>query len=112
MPRFLYLLRKGADCGGAMSPEEMQNLIQTYMAWIETLKPGGHLLAAEKLEDGEGRVIQKKGILKDGPFSEAKEVVGGFWIIEADDYDHAIKLSEGLPYGDENNLEIRRIHEN
>lgn len=111
MPKYLYLLRNSGAGTDEMSPEDMQQIMEKYMAWLERLKPGDHLVAAEKLVDGTGRVVQKsKGLVRDGPFSESKEVVGGFWIVTARDYDQAVALSEDLPYGS-GTLEIREIHE-
>ena len=111
MPKYLYLIRNSGEGTGVMSPEDMQQIMEKYLAWVENLKSGNHFVAAEKLVDGTGRVVQKsKGIVRDGPFSESKEVVGGFWIVSARDYGEAVALSEDLPYGD-GTLEIREIHE-
>ncbi len=110
MAKFLYLLRNSGECvTTTMSPEETQQVIQKYMAWIEKL--GEAFVAGEKLRDGEGRVLEKdRGIVKDGPFSETKEVVAGFWIVQAKDIEHAAALAEELPWG-AGSLEIRPIDE-
>jgi hypothetical protein len=112
MAKFLYLLRNDGSCPStAMSPEDMQQMVQKYMAWVASLEPEGRLLAAEKLHDDEGRVLrQGQGVVKDGPFSETREVVGGFWIVQASDYADAVALSAGLPWG-EGTLEVRQIQE-
>lgn len=112
MAKFLYLLRNDGAClSNSMSPEDMQGTVEKYMAWVASLEPGGRLVAAEKLRDQEGRVLRKgQGVVKDGPFSETREVVGGFWIVQAKDYDEAVTLAAGLPWGD-GTLEVRQIQE-
>jgi hypothetical protein len=112
MARFLFLVRNDGDCPTTtMSPEEMQRLVQRYMAWVDRLSRDKNLLGAEKLRSDGGRVLREgKGVVKDGPFSETKEVIGGFWLVEARDYDHAVALAEGLPFG-AGTLEIREIEE-
>ncbi len=110
MAKFLYLLRNDGECvTSQMSPEETQQVIQKYMAWIEKLSDA--FVAGEKLRDGVGRVLVKdKGVVKDGPFSETKEIVAGFWIVQARDLQHAVELAEDLPWG-AGSLEVRAIDE-
>jgi len=45
----------------------------------------------------------------DGPYTETKEIVGGYFLIEADSYDHAIELSRDCPHFDFGSIEIREL---
>jgi hypothetical protein len=45
----------------------------------------------------------------DGPFAEGKEIIGGFWIITADDLDDAVRTVSGCPHLDNGSLEVREI---
>jgi hypothetical protein len=47
----------------------------------------------------------------DGPFSETKEVIGGYWILEADSYDEMQELVADCPHLEHGRLEIRQIEE-
>lgn len=47
----------------------------------------------------------------DGPFAEAKEVVGGYWIIEVESPEEAVEWAKRCPMGDNETIEIRRIQE-
>ena len=82
---------------------------------LDRMEAAGHLAGGQKLKDGEGRVMKtEKGKLRvlDGPYSETKEVIGGYWLIDAADYDEAIELSRDCPhieYGA--SLEIREVEQ-
>lgn len=111
MPRFLILARDRSESFADFSPADMQALIQRYVAWGERLAAGGHLEVSHKLKDGEGRVLGPGGTSTDGPFTEAKEVVGGFWLLTADDLDHAHRLVADCPHLDFGSLELRAIED-
>jgi hypothetical protein len=78
-----------------------------YQDWRRTKATGG-----QKLMDGEGRVLQKQnGKLSviDGPFAEAKEVLGGFFVIEAANYDEAVEAAKTCPHMEFGTIEVRQI---
>jgi hypothetical protein len=80
-----------------LSPEEMQKAIEKYRAWRS--KPFN--VDAKRLADDPGRVLRTqngKPRSTDGPYSEAKEVLGGFYLIEADNYDEAVERSLDHPH--------------
>ena len=109
MPKFVLFLRDdGRWNPQAMSPGEMQAIIKRYSEWRAKTTPAlGH-----KLHDGQGRVMRKNdGALKvsDGPFAEAREVMGGLFVIEADSYDEAIEIAKDCPHLDFGTIEIRQI---
>jgi hypothetical protein len=107
---FMLLLRGGVSNRDA-SPEQLQHQIERYMTWIDQLRQTGHFVAGEPLEET-GKVLSgKKGsTITDGPFSESKEEVGGYFIIRARDFDEAVELSKGCPVFVHNGtVEIRPI---
>jgi hypothetical protein len=97
MPQFMLLLYDDGTGFQNLSPEEMQKATEKYMAWSK--KPftrDGHRLA-----DDTGRVIRStngRPTVKDGPYSETKEVLGGYYTIEAANYDEAVKLALENPH--------------
>lgn len=114
MGRYLVLPRDPSGAWDDVSPQEMQRIVEKYVAWGNKLAEAGKLAGGEKLEDGDGRVLAGDGAglkVTNGPFAEAKEVVGGFWIIEAADYDDAVKLVSDCPHLGVGSLEVRRIEE-
>ena len=109
MSQFLLLLYDDPSEWQKASPEKMQSAMEKYRAW--TQKP--FTKGAQRLADDPGRVIRSKGgraHVLDGPYSETKEVLGGFYLIEAADYDEAVALGMEHPhleYG--GTLEIRKL---
>ena len=82
------------------------------MDWIATMKTKGQFLAGEPLEDP-GKVLRGPGGKKitDGPFAEAKEVVGGFMVIAARDFAHAVEIAQDCPvFAVGGTLEIRPVN--
>ena len=97
MAKFLFVYRNTSESYGAMSPEEMQQMLQKWNAWItEGLRQGWMLDAGDGLKQ-EGRVVNARKVVTDGPFIEIKEVVGGFSIVQADTLDAAAEFAKGCP---------------
>ncbi len=104
MPQFVLMLRdSGKMFTEGMGAEEIQAIIGRYSAWRTKVNATG-----QKLCDGEGRVVRKDSIT-DGPYTEGREVVGGFFVIEASDYDNALRLVEDCPHLDFGSIEVRQI---
>ena len=81
----------------------------------EELIAAGVMLAGEGLQPSKnGAKVQfskgKPPAVKDGPFTEAKELVGGFWIIEAKDLEEAVGWAKKIPF-DSGEVEVRRVSE-
>src|SRR5437773_11143081 len=102
MPKHKYLVlfrnqpAGGQPSGGqpGPSPEQMQQMFAAYKGWMEKFKDD-ILDMGDKLESG-GRVVTASGVA-DGPFVEAKELVGGYMIVSADDYDGAVVVVKACP---------------
>jgi len=108
MSQFTFLYR-GRDTSA--SPEQMQKTMQKWQAWFKELGAKGHLKDIGHPLEHAGKVIRgNQKTLTDGPFAEAKDVVGGFTIIEARDLDQAAELSKGCPILDVGgSVEVRPI---
>lgn len=107
MPQFLILLRDADWNPESLSPEEIQAIMKRYRAWVDRVAGKGH-----KLRDGEGRVLVRgdAGVsVTDGPYAESREVLGGYLVIEAPDYDAAVRECDDSPHLDFGSIEIRAI---
>lgn len=114
MAKFLVLAR-GSGPAPDRSPAEIQRVIEKYRDWTDRVRKAGRLLEAEKLRAQEGRVLRArpgKPLVTDGPYTESKEIVGGYWLIEGVAYDEVVDLLRAHPHLDlGGTLEIRQIEE-
>ncbi|MBV8435963.1 MAG: hypothetical protein JOY95_00440 [Silvibacterium sp.] len=95
MSEFLYLYRGGDSSG---SPEEMQKTMQKWVAWMKQLGDQGHLKAMGNPLEPTGKVIKgKQKTITDGPYAEAKDLVGGYTLILAKDINEAAEVAKGCP---------------
>ena len=115
MPRFLLILHDHAPSGEAPSPAQIQAIIAEYSDWARKLRESGTHLGGEKLTEGAGRILrgEEGGMsVMDGPFSESKELIGGFFMVQAPSYEAAIELCGDCPhlkYGAA--IELREVEE-
>ena len=97
----------------ALSGSESQSLDDESLAYDDTLRRGGHFIAAEALQRPRSaatvRVRRGKVMVTDGPFAETKEQVGGFILIEARDLKEAIQLASKIPVARLGAIEVRPI---
>ncbi len=97
--KYLVLLRNkpvqsAPPVATAPSPEQMQKIFAGYNAWKEKFKE--EILDMGDKLNAEGRVVSSSGVA-DGPFVEAKEVVGGFMIVAAENFDGAVEVVRACP---------------
>jgi hypothetical protein len=82
---------------GQFSDEEQQSIVREYMALLE--EPG--VLGAEQLQPPEStttvRVEDGRTLTTDGPFANAKEILGGLYLLEADNLDRALEIAARIP---------------
>ena len=94
-------------------PEEEVPRVDAMMKYNAELQKAGILLALDGLDSpSSGARITYAGSkprVKDGPFPEAKEVLGGYWIIDVRSRDEAIEWAKRAPMGDEEIIEVRRV---
>jgi hypothetical protein len=109
MSEFVYLYRGGSD--RSSSPQEMQQIMQKWVSWLQGLADQGHIKdRGQPLEPGGKIVTGKQKTVIDGPFPEAKDLVGGYTLVEAKDLDQAAELSKGCPIFDAGGfVEVRPV---
>src|SRR5260370_25818815 len=95
MSEYVFLYR-GGEAG--RSPERVQQSMQKWMAWFKELGQQGHIKDQGQPLERAGKLVKgKQRTVTDGPFAEAKDVVGGYTLIEARDLAQAGEPSKGLP---------------
>jgi hypothetical protein len=97
MADFLFVYRNNQDARGKMTPDEMQRQLQKWHTWFAEGLEKGWLVEPGDALKREGRIVNARKVVTDGPFVEAKEIVGGFSIVRADTLDAAAELAKVCP---------------
>jgi hypothetical protein len=101
MAQFMLLLYETPGNLSHLSKEEWRAVVAKYRAWGLRLAEEGTLVSRNKLEEEGGRrLVREDGrtLVTDGPFAEAKELLGGYFIVEAATYDEAVEIAKGCPH--------------
>jgi len=102
---FMYPVISDEEYAAGPSLED----VEAMSKFNQALHDAGALLAADGLAPEYTRVSE--GGVTDGPFSEAKELVGGYWIIQAKDQAEAVEWTKRIPLSGQSFVEVRRIME-
>ena len=113
MQEFMLFVKTKGDHLEGLSPEQQQAHVQKIGNYIGGLMQSGKLKGAQPLEMGGAIIHGNKGVFRDGPFNEAKEVIVGYFHILAEDLKDAIQIAKANPVFEdaEATLEIRAIKE-
>jgi len=112
MPQYMLVLREDPAQFASLSADEIQRIIQKYVAWGDSLRERGLLAGGAKLTQGAARTMRREsGRVRttDGPYAEAKEVLGGYFTILADSYDQAVERCRDCPHLEFGSIEIREV---
>lgn len=113
MPNYMLLLHSEPVDFSKLSAEGIQAMISEYKEWRNKIQSEGKYVGSDKLRDDGGKSLTgQNGTFRvtDGPYTEAKELVGGYFAVSAANYDEAIELSKDCPhlkYG--GRIEVREI---
>jgi hypothetical protein len=92
--KYLVFLRSAASQQEPPSPAQMQEMYAAFNAWKDNFK--AHIVdMGGKLKAG-GRILTTTGVT-DGPFTEAKEIVGGYMVVAAENYERALDIVRECP---------------
>lgn len=97
MKQFLLLLHEDIQMMRSLSPKEMQEIAMAHMAWANQLAESGHLIAGDGLQENAVLIQGKDCVVKDGPYLESKEIIGGYYLLQAVDLPAAIEIAKGCP---------------
>lgn len=113
MQKYIVLIYNDPKLLGAMPQAAFNETMRGCLAKADELKIAGRLLQSQMLEDTSTartiRVRNGRTMITDGPFAEAKEVLGGFNIIEAANMDEALRIAQSFPWADSGSIEVRPI---
>ena len=110
--RFMILLKSDEATEAGVLPDE--EIVGAMLKYNEELVKAGVLLAAEGLHPSSKgvrvRFAGNKRTLVDGPFTEAKELTAGFWLIQVKSKEEAIEWAKRIPFT-EGDVELRQVFE-
>lgn len=109
--QYMVLIASDEDAWAAMAPEARREAYAGIERWFEAHTASGEIVSSRELQpSGTATTVRVSGgsaTVTDGPFLEAKEMIGGFAIIDIADLDAAIRLASSWPGSDV--LEIRPV---
>ncbi|BDG01365.1 YciI family protein [Anaeromyxobacter oryzae] len=109
MASFMLIFRGGDSSGD--SPEQLQQHVQKWFTWFEGLRRSGVYSGAGAPLERSGKVVRGAAkTVSDGPFAEAKDLVGGYAIVEAANLEAAVEIARGCPtYEKGGAVEVRPV---
>jgi hypothetical protein len=102
MAEYLILIYEAEDRYANATPEDIQHVMDLHNAYPEQVeKLGGTILGGKALQPTSTATTIRGDVVTDGPFAETKEVLGGYYLIEAEDLDQALAIGKvtPAPYG-------------
>jgi hypothetical protein len=110
MKDFLFVYRNDFKNQPAGSPEEMQAMMKKWMDWMGGIAAQNKLVSQGNRLGSEGKVVKPGNVITDGPYTEIKELIGGYSIIKAESFDEAAEIAKGCPIlAVGGNVEVRDI---
>jgi hypothetical protein len=111
MPKFMVILHSAPGVWQKLAADEAEQKVARYQDWMNGIQSSGRHVSGEKLEEEGGKLLTRqkgRANVLDGPYSEAKEVVGGYFVLRAANYDEAVELLRDSPFLDDYRMEIRQ----
>ena len=113
--KFVVLIYNDAGLLDAMPQPKFDATMRQCLAHADELKKEGRLLDSQQLEGASTaksiRVRNGRTTITDGPFTETKELLAGFNLIEAEDMDEAVQIATEFPWADIGCIEVRPVRD-
>ena len=98
MSQYVILIYGPEGNSDAMSPEEWQQAMVAHGRFAEqVVEMGAKILGGEALQPSTTATSIRGDVVTDGPFVETKEVLGGFYLVDASDLDQALAIGKLCP---------------
>ncbi len=111
--QYLLLIQEDEAQWERYSAQEQGEIMQGYQAFSQYLVENNHMCGGERLQPSHTATTVKvrngETLLTDGPFSETKEQLGGYYLVEANDLDEATKLAAMIPTAKAGAIEVRPV---
>ena len=112
---YLLLIHDEEQGWGQLPEQEQAALMQEYGAFTTELRESGAFVGANRLRPTSAastvRVRDGETVVTDGPFTETKELIGGYWIIDVGSKQEAVEWASRCPAADGDMIEVRQVYE-
>jgi hypothetical protein len=113
--KFILLIYNDHSLLDALPPRQADAMMRECLGHADELRQEGRLIESQMLEGAATarsvRLRNGRTRITDGPFSEAKEVLGGFNLIEAEDMDEAVRIATEFPWTETGCVEVRPVRD-
>lgn len=110
MKDYLFIYRNDYSVLPQPTPEQMQAEMKKWMDWLGGIAAQNKLTAAGNPLTSGGKVVKPNNVITNGPYSEIKEVVGGYSVVKAGSFDEAAEMAKGCPVLlSGGNVEVREV---
>jgi len=109
--KFMLILHQAPGSWKDLSPEELQRKVESYQAWAARFRSSGRHVSSEKLGEEGGKLLSlQDGRLQvvDGPYMETKEVIAGYFLFRAANYEEALELTRDCPFLQDGRIALRQ----
>ena len=107
----MLIINRSPDENPEMSPDEMQRAVQKMRDWLLSIQASGRYVVSDKLMEEGGKVVtiqNGRAVVTDGPYSESKEVIGGYFTVRAANYDEAVAIARDCPFVEFGSVAVRQ----
>ena len=113
--KFMLLIYNDPALLQQMPATEFDSKMHDCIEHADELRSDGYLLDSQQLEEPATakslRIRKGRQTITDGPFSESKEVLGGFNLIEAENMEEALKIAAEFPWAESGCVEVRPVRD-
>ena len=107
--KFAFLLYDDEDRWDTLPDAEKEKVIGEHMAYSQSLRDAGAFLGGAPLDHSRNAKRARKGAIEDGPFTDSKEQMGGFYLIDAENLDKAMDWAARCPAASYGRVEVRPV---
>jgi hypothetical protein len=112
--QYMALIYASEESWGSLSEEERSQVVGQYQALAEEARAAGVLVGGDELGSTRDattvRIRDGQTLVVDGPYAEAKETLGGYFLFECDTIDEAVEWAARIPAAERGAVEVRPVH--
>jgi hypothetical protein len=107
--KYLLMLFDNEDAWASLEEAERNDILGSYFAYTEALTKAGAFVSGEPLDHSSNGKRVRGARIEDGPFADGKEILGGFYMIDAKNLDEALDWAARCPCASTGHVEVRPI---